>query len=350
MTLNGYDISAFQGALNPAAVPGDFVIVKATGGDGYVNPNFRAQVQAARNAGKLVGIYHFARDGYTGATAQSEAAWFIRNAGDLLDGSVLAVLDWEADNQTDVAYAKAWLDIVTTQTGVKPVIYMSFATIKAADWSSVANADYGLWEAAYVLGYQQINGYNPPSGLAAIPYWSTRCMWQYTSVGRLPGWGDNLDLDIFYGDASTWAAYAAKNGTIQPASGGTATPIPEDDMSYSQWSNADKIQLYCDIWGLPGGSNPNGAGLPGAPLIIDRETNLGAWPETHLGSVRQRLDASLGGALAGVDGDVKGISVSLTDAQLQALGADVAAKLPASPTKDEIAAAVLAAIKAQANK
>ena len=69
MPLNGYDISAYQGAIDISAVPADFVIIKATGGDGYVNPNWRNQLAAARNAGKLVGVYHFARDGFTNATA-----------------------------------------------------------------------------------------------------------------------------------------------------------------------------------------------------------------------------------------------------------------------------------------
>jgi GH25 family lysozyme M1 (1,4-beta-N-acetylmuramidase) len=227
VTLNGYDISAYQSGLDPAQVPGDFVIVKSTGGDGYTNPACRDQIAKARAAGKLVGIYHFARDGYTNATAASEAAWFIQQAGDLCDGSTLVVLDWEADNATDVAYAKEWLDTVHAQTGVKPVIYMSFKDIQAADWSPVAAADYGLWEAAYVLGYTPIDGYNPPAGLADVPYWATRCMWQYTSVGRLPGWGDNLDLDVFYGDAATWAAYAAKSDVT--AQSGTVTPIAAVD-------------------------------------------------------------------------------------------------------------------------
>jgi GH25 family lysozyme M1 (1,4-beta-N-acetylmuramidase) len=339
MTLNGYDISAYQGSLNPAAVPGDFVIVKATGGDGYVNPNFRAQVQAARNAGKLVGIYHFARDGYTAATAQSEAAWFIRNAGDLLDGTVLAVLDWEADNQTDVGYAHAWLDTVTAQTGVKPVIYMSFATIKAANWAPVANADYGLWEAAYVLGYQQINGYNPPAGLADIPYWSTRCMWQYTSVGRLPGWGDNLDLDVFYGDASTWAAYCAKNGVIQPASSGGITP--EDDMltdaQAAQLAYLASPQFKIDLWTVADGPEAD------ARAKFEAEITAKVWGYVNAALGTDDAYQILRNAAAPG-------SVTLTDAQVQELGTDVAAKLPASPTKDDIAAAVLAAIKAQANK
>jgi lysozyme len=232
MPLNGYDISAYQAQLDPASVPGDFVIIKATGGDGYVNPSWRQQLAAAKAARKLVGIYHFARDGYTAATAHSEAQWFIRNAGDVLDGTVMVVLDWEGDNETDVGYAKAWLDEVTAATGVKPVIYMSFKTIQAANWAAVADADYGLWEAAYVLGYQRIDGYTIPGGRSAIPYWPSICMWQYTSSGFLPGWGSALDLDVFYGDATTWAAYCAKNGVTLAATG-TEPLTPEEDIMAS---------------------------------------------------------------------------------------------------------------------
>jgi GH25 family lysozyme M1 (1,4-beta-N-acetylmuramidase) len=324
MPLNGYDISAYQSGLDPAAVPGDFVIIKATGGDGYVNPAWRQQLAAAKAAGKLVGIYHFARDGYTAATAHSEAQWFIRNAGDVLDGTVMVVLDWEGDNETDTGYAKAWLDEVTAATGVKPVIYMSFKTIQAANWAAVANADYGLWEAAYVLGYQRIDGYAIPGGRAAIPYWSSICMWQYTSSGYLPGWGSALDLDVFYGDATTWAAYAAKNGVTLAATGTTTPTTPEDDLSYSQWTPQEKIEHYCDIWGLP---KPDGTvGLPGAPLIANRLNGNGAWPETYLGSLQQRIDADINSQ---VDAALKALpagQVTLTDAQV----ADLADKLKAA--------------------
>jgi lysozyme len=311
VTLNGYDISAYQSGLNPAALPGDFIIIKATGGDGYVNPSWRQQLAAAKAAGKLVGIYHFARDGYTAATAHSEAQWFIRNCADVLDGTVMAVLDWEADNETDVAYAKAWLDEVTAATGVKPVIYMSFKTIQAANWAPVANADYGLWEAAYVLGYQRIDGYAVPGGRSAIPYWSSICMWQYTSSGYLPGWGSALDLDVFYGDASTWAAYCAKNGVILAATG--TTPIPEDDMatvSQESWDNlcklvsslvdnaatkADLSDLPREIWSY---TNPNLPGGDAYQILRDGVATTASLTDEQVADLATKLGPELIARLA----------------------------------------------------
>lgn len=326
MTLNGYDISASQDGIDPAVVPCDFVQVKITGGDGYVNPNWQDEVAKVRAAGKLLGIYHFARDGYTNATAHSEAQWFLQHAAGLIDGTVIVVLDWEGDNVTDVAYAKAWLDEVTAATGVKPLIYISFKDINGADWTPVAAADYGLWEAAYVLGYQKIYGYLPPAGRAPIPYWNTIAEWQYTSSGNIPGWSDNLDLDVFYGDASTWAAYAAKNGTLPQET----DVVTQADINAIAQAAADEV----------------------LNRTVNREGPAAAalGPSTNLRAVLANFDSAVADVKGTVDADVKGISVTLTDAQLQTLGADVAAKLPANPTKDDYAAAVIAALKVQANK
>jgi GH25 family lysozyme M1 (1,4-beta-N-acetylmuramidase) len=338
VTLNGYDISAYQSGLNPAALPGDFIIIKATGGDGYVNPSWRQQLAAAKAAGKLVGVYHFARDGYTAATAHSEAQWFIRNCADVLDGTVMAVLDWEADNETDVAYAKAWLDEVTAATGVKPVIYMSFKTIQAANWAPVANADYGLWEAAYVLGYQRIDGYAVPGGRSAIPYWSSICMWQYTSSGYLPGWGSALDLDVFYGDASTWAAYCAKNGVILAATG--TTPIQEDDMTPDQAAQLAYIaspQFKIDLWTATGAEADARTSFEreaaNTLLNFDIPRQGGPTGTTNPGQSFAWLDANLGLIIAAVHAS----GATLTDAQVSALadklGPDLIQRLAAQLQK-----------------
>ena len=45
---------------------------------------------------------------------------------------------------------------------------------------------------------------------------------QYSSCGRLNGWGGNLDLDKFYGDKDAWNKYAGKGNTTKPAE----TPKP----------------------------------------------------------------------------------------------------------------------------
>lgn len=143
---------------------------------------------------------------------------------------------------------------------------------------------------------------------------------------------------------------AIARGT-SPAPSPSPAPAPqEDDLPYSQWSNADKAALYHDIW----------FGVPGAPLIIDRETGQGAWPETHLASLRQRLDSSLGGAVNGIPAAVLSQKVQLPDGSTPTVASILAALLskPAAATgtttvttdPSAIATAVLDAYKAQVNK
>ena len=40
MSLNGIDVASYQAGLEPSKVPCDFVIVKATQGTSYTNPDF----------------------------------------------------------------------------------------------------------------------------------------------------------------------------------------------------------------------------------------------------------------------------------------------------------------------
>ena len=241
MPLFGFDESAYQNGLNPSQVPGDFVHIKATGGDGYENPYWRQQLADARSAGKRVSLYHFARDGYTGATADSEVAWFVSKVKDVIDGTVMVVLDWEGDNSSDGVYCKAMLDGMQSQLNVNPVVYMSYSTVTCGtDWSAVAAA-YRLWEAAYVLGYQEIHGYNPPNGLADIPYWggaNQRIEWQFTSSGLLSGWPNHLDLDEFFGAGADWDAQCAL------LSGMVAYTIDQSQNAKYYTANADVQSVF----------------------------------------------------------------------------------------------------------
>lgn len=77
--------------------------------------------------------------------------------------------------------------------------------------------NYGLWIAQYAdmnaTGYQD-KPWNEGAYTCAIR--------QYSSCGRLNGWGGNLDLDKFYGDKDAWNKYAGKGNTTKPAE----TPKP----------------------------------------------------------------------------------------------------------------------------
>ncbi|MGJ0914210.1 GH25 family lysozyme [Enterococcus avium] len=222
MVLNGIDIASWQSGINVGTngVAADFVIIKATGGTGYVNPDCDRAFQQAIKSGKKVAVYHYAHElGFQG-TAQQEADFFLKNVQGYI-GKAILVLDWESDNKGDVTWAKAWLDHVQSKTGVKPLFYTYTAVLNSYNFSSIANADYGLWVANY--GSDAPQGYSQPNPPAS-PYWKSTAMYQYTSNGRLNGWGGRLDLNVFYGDKKAWDAYAGvkSSGSTQKPS----TPAP----------------------------------------------------------------------------------------------------------------------------
>ena len=215
MTMNGIDISMWQRDINLSAVKADFVIVKATEGIGYVDKTCDKFFQKALILGKKIGFYHFARPTKNNDPIR-EADFFYENCKGYF-GKAIPILDWEAENKQNVAYAKAWLDRVYQRSGVKPVIYMSESVVNSYDWSSVANADYGLWVAKYRdnnpdYNYNMSNAGSRPR----VKWWKFYCMWQWTSTGRLNGYSGNLDCNVFYGDGTTWDKYAGKIGTTRP--------------------------------------------------------------------------------------------------------------------------------------
>ena len=202
--LKGIDISHHQKGIDLGAIDTDFVIIKATEGNGYTDEMCDTFYQKAKSLGKKLGVYHFARPDL-GNSAEAEADWFIKETLGYHKEAML-VLDWESGDLTNVAWAKTWLDRVYSKTGVKPVIYMSASLIHSADWSSVVNADYGLWVASYGTndGTAQDNVFNR----YPLKYWSFYALWQYTSKGRLSGYNGNLDLNYFSGDGVAWDKYA----------------------------------------------------------------------------------------------------------------------------------------------
>lgn len=210
--MNGIDVSNWQRGIDVTQMQDvEFVIAKATEGTSYVNPDCDRVYQDAKNSGKKTGVYHFARKG----DAITQAKYFVDHISGYIGHSVL-VLDYESSAvDQGVGWAKDWLDAVYNMTGVKPVIYMSNSVIHRYDWSSVSE-HYSLWNAGYYSGYNTIYGFvdNPPLRGSLGEFYDNTVLYQYTSSGRLRGWSENLDLDVFYGDNADWdklAGYVASD-------------------------------------------------------------------------------------------------------------------------------------------
>lgn len=227
--LRGIDVSHWKKDLNSNGVAADFVIAKATGGTGYVDDACDKFVQEAIAGGRKWGVYHYYSDGFGGDDPIAEANWFVDNCLGYV-GHGLLILDWERGGNphvTDVGKAKAWLDHVFARTGVRPLIYMSGSLVSELDWSPVIAGNYGLWLAAWPNGNNPVRNYGMDPALDPNPHWDgvvNDCLWQFTSTGRLDGYGGNLDCNFFYGTREAWDSYA---GTHAPAPEPTTTTTTE---------------------------------------------------------------------------------------------------------------------------
>ena len=215
MTLNGIDIASYQSGIDLSVVPCDFVIIKATQGTGYVNPDCDRAYQQAKRAGKLRGTYHYVG----GGNAVAEADYYINNIKGYLKDGLLAI-DWEAEQNSawgNEAYLEQLVRRVIERTGIKPLIY-SMASRYAQVAAVAKRLDCGLW----IAEYADMN----PTGYQAHPWreGAYACaIRQYASTGRLNGWGGDLDLNIAYMTREQWAKYVNPGG--KPAAA-PAKPAP----------------------------------------------------------------------------------------------------------------------------
>ena len=218
MTMNGIDVSSWQAGIDISKVPADFVIVKATQGVTYVNPKGDAQYQSAKRAGRLLGVYHY----IDGSDPVAQANYFTTHCKNYI-GEALIALDWESEQNPrwgDVNFLERVVTAFIEKTKVRPVIYTmasAYAAVKAvADRNNCA-----LWIAQYAsmdpTGYQS-HPWNEGAYSCAIR--------QYSSNGRLPGYGGPLDLNIAYMDSSAWKRYANPSGKSAPAPAPKPKPKP----------------------------------------------------------------------------------------------------------------------------
>lgn len=172
----GIDISHHNGSVNWAKVKADgisFAFLKASEGQTYKDDTFEDHVKNARQAGILVGAYHFVR-AVSEADAKAEAANFyaaIRAAGGIGRLDLPPVMDYENNpgslSKLQInAVAAAFLAEIERLSGVRPIVYTgnSFAANFVA-----AIGKYPLWIARYSTA--------APMETTA---WSRWDFWQYS--------------------------------------------------------------------------------------------------------------------------------------------------------------------------
>lgn len=226
--MNGIDIASYQAGINTQGIEADFIIVKATQGASYVNPDFIRQIDGAIKGGKIVGLYHYA----TGIGVTAEVDHFLRNVNSYI-GKAFLCLDWETSTAAagmntqfrNPGYAKQFMDVVKERTGLTMFIYGSKdSCFNAMDWTAVAKAGYPLWGAQYKDNKTTVYGYQSNPWQSSSPWgaWGNNiAIHQYTSLLRLPGYSGDLDGNICYLTADQLKEYAKPKNNAVSISGRT---------------------------------------------------------------------------------------------------------------------------------
>ncbi|CAO5175776.1 lysozyme [Frankia sp. AiPs1] len=211
----GVDVASWQ---HPGGRPIDwkaarlsgvsFAIIKATEGLRYANPYYAADRDAAAQAGLVVGAYHYARPSASIGTAVEQAKHFVAVTGLTRAPATLApALDLEdsggLDPKTLVAWTRAFLEEVESQTGRTPTLYTyrSFWTDRMGDSHDFTK--YPIWFAIY---NKEATPGRLPGG------WPGWALWQYTSGGEVPGIAGAVDTNVVCCTPAALAAHA--DGTL----------------------------------------------------------------------------------------------------------------------------------------
>jgi GH25 family lysozyme M1 (1,4-beta-N-acetylmuramidase) len=243
-TLNGIDIASYQAGINAGTVEGDFVIPKATQGIGYTNPYWRTWADQTLAAGKKLGLYHYA----SGGNATAEADHFVNEVGGYA-GKAIFCLDWESyqnsvfDSGNDTYWIQEFAQEVYNRTGQTIVVYGSRSVVFTL---GVTNGQ--IWVAQYATN-GAVYGYQDSPWNISLDLSNGVAMRQYTSRGYISGWNGALDLDIFYGSASDWDAFANGSNSNDPGEKqATYTyPIAEDGWVGYNTITAWQQELHAGI-------------------------------------------------------------------------------------------------------
>ena len=191
----GIDISHHQGKIDWKRVaessalngyPIKFVIMKATEGSTFIDPEYPDNIINAREAGFVCGVYHF----YDPGVSPGKQADNYINTVKLQKGDFVPVVDVErmgrssGDLQRDLSQ---FLGLLESHYGVKPIIYAS-AKFRRRHLGGVEFDDYPFWVAHYYVVRPETS--KP---------WK---MWQFTDHASVEGISGHTDFNVFRGTES----------------------------------------------------------------------------------------------------------------------------------------------------
>lgn len=199
----GIDVSHHQGVIDWERVarssvengyPIRFVIMKATEGSSFTDPDYLDNIADARKAGFVCGVYHF-YDPWT--SPEKQAAHYI-NTVTLKKGDMVPVVDVERSGRSSADLRKdllVYLKAIESHYGVKPVIYASSKFRKRHLNDSAFDA-YPFWVAHYYV-------VRPGTD----KQWR---IWQFTDHATVDGIREYTDFNVFKGSEADFQALRIK--------------------------------------------------------------------------------------------------------------------------------------------
>lgn len=197
--IHGIDVSRYQQRISWESVKAmqvkdiklSFAFIKATEGNGNIDPYFKRNWKKAKEAGIVRGAYHFfiaSKDGLK--QAQNFISKVVVEPGDLPP-----VLDIEQTNGRNATIirteVKKWLDAMEANYSVKPIIYTNVDFYN--HFLKGYFDEYPLWVAHYLQ----------PHRPRIKRDW---VFWQHSEKGRVDGILSRVDFNVFNGDSADFQA------------------------------------------------------------------------------------------------------------------------------------------------
>lgn len=253
----GVDVASYQQGIDMRRVKAegyDFAVVKATEGpyrDGttYTNPEYRRQIDSAKEAGMVVGSYHFLVE----TPVKAQVDHFLRTIGD--PAGQLIMVDYEA-YAAPYAYLsptedtlRKFVQEIQARIGNHPILLYSGQGYWEEHPANGPVTDMGVvtWDASYP--------YHPEAGIGSVLYhralqdgfgWGKRwgdqepMIWQFSANGLVAGM--QIDVNAFRGTRADLLALA---GAVppRPAPAPPAPPQPAPQPPPAPVTLAGKVEV-----------------------------------------------------------------------------------------------------------
>lgn len=246
MVTYGIDVASWQRGIDMGRVAREgfsFAVVKVTEGTGYVNPEARAQIDGALNAGLLVAQYHFLNR----ENVDAQVSHILRNCRKDLP----IAIDFEHDPQNGS------LPLWGQATEMRDKLKSSFPSVgiytNEADWKKAGSVSLESWDWVWKAKYAYNEG-----GFASVVYerapdwgWNpfggrTPDVWQFTDKATCAGM--SVDGNAYKGSAAQlkalWHCTRPTSPTPRPAPADTR-PSGEVVLPYSRANVTQETYYWC---------------------------------------------------------------------------------------------------------